>query len=116
MLAIYEGLPYNKTVMEASIRKNRRGTEPEGRLLLSLGWPIIVSMLVQAFYNIVDSVFVSRMGTLPEADLLHTPALRSEHSISQLLLRKFPLRLYMTSFQAGYVFPFQKKTLSTKGL
>ncbi len=61
---------YNGIVMEASIRKNRMGTEPEGRLLLSLGWPIIVSMLVQALYNIVDSVFVSRMGTLPEADLL----------------------------------------------
>ena len=44
------------------------GTEPEGRLLLSLGWPIIVSMLVQALYNIVDSVFVSRMDQLsPEA-------------------------------------------------
>ena len=51
--------------MEASIRKNRMGTEPEGRLLLSLGWPIIVSMLVQALYNIVDSVFVSRMKDLP---------------------------------------------------
>ena len=44
------------------------GTEPEGRLLLSLGWPIIVSMLVQALYNIVDNVFVSRMDSLaPEA-------------------------------------------------
>ena len=51
--------------MEASIRKNRMGTEPEGRLLLSLGWPIIVSMLVQALYNIVDSVFVARLDTLP---------------------------------------------------
>ena len=44
------------------------GTAPEGRLLLSMGWPIIVSMLVQAFYNIVDSIFVSRLSTLgPEA-------------------------------------------------
>ena len=39
-------------------------TAPEGRLLLSMGWPIIVSMLVQALYNIVDSVFVSRLSTL----------------------------------------------------
>ncbi len=54
--------------MEASIRKNRMGTEPEGRLLLSLGWPIIVSMLVQALYNVVDSIFVSQMDSLaPEA-------------------------------------------------
>ena len=54
--------------MENEIRKNRMGTEREGRLLLSLGWPIIVSMLVQALYNVVDSVFVSRMDQLsPEA-------------------------------------------------
>ena len=45
------------------------GTEPEGRLLLSMGWPIIVSMLVQALYNIVDSVFVSRMDSLPAETL-----------------------------------------------
>ena len=45
-------------------RKNKMATAPEGRLLLSMGWPIIVSMLVQALYNIVDSVFVSRLSTL----------------------------------------------------
>ncbi|MBQ7277679.1 MAG: polysaccharide biosynthesis C-terminal domain-containing protein [Clostridia bacterium] len=50
------------------INRNKMGTEPEGKLLLSMGWPIIVSMLVQALYNIVDSVFVSRLSTLsPEA-------------------------------------------------
>ena len=43
-------------------RKNKMATAPEGRLLLSMGWPIIVSMLVQALYNIVDSVFVSRLS------------------------------------------------------
>lgn len=46
------------------IHENKMGTEREGKLLLSMGWPIIVSMLVQAFYNIVDSVFVSRLSTL----------------------------------------------------
>ena len=54
--------------MERNLRQNKMGTAPEGRLLLSMGWPIIVSMLVQALYNIVDSVFVSRMDQLaPEA-------------------------------------------------
>ena len=51
------------------IRENKMGTEREGKLLLSMGWPIIVSMLVQAFYNIVDSVFVSRLSTLDEGAL-----------------------------------------------
>ncbi len=50
--------------MERSLKQNKMGTAPEGRLLLSMGWPIIVSMLVQALYNIVDSIFVSRMDSL----------------------------------------------------
>ena len=50
--------------MERNLKQNKMGTAPEGRLLLSMGWPIIVSMLVQALYNIVDSVFVSRMDSL----------------------------------------------------
>ena len=41
--------------MEKELKQNRMGTEREGKLLLLLGWPIIVSMLVQAFYNVVDS-------------------------------------------------------------
>ena len=52
-----------------ALPQNRMGTEPEGKLLLSMGWPIIVSMLVQALYNIVDSVFVSRLSTLSPEQL-----------------------------------------------
>lgn len=50
-------------------RENKMGTEREGKLLLTMGWPIIVSMLVQAFYNIVDSIFVSRLSLLDDAAL-----------------------------------------------
>ena len=35
------------------------GTMPVGKLLLSMSLPMIASMLVQAFYNVVDTVFVS---------------------------------------------------------
>lgn len=38
------------------------GTMPEGRLLFTMSLPIIISMLVQAIYNIVDSIFVSRIS------------------------------------------------------
>lgn len=38
------------------------GTMKEGKLLLSMSLPVMVSMLVQALYNIVDSVFVSRLN------------------------------------------------------
>jgi putative MATE family efflux protein len=35
------------------------GTMPVGKLLVSMSLPMIASMLVQAFYNVVDTVFVS---------------------------------------------------------
>ena len=40
-------------------RENKMGTMPVNKLLLNMSVPIIISMLVQAMYNIVDSVFVS---------------------------------------------------------
>ena len=41
---------------------DRMGTEPIGKLLASMSWPSILSMSVNAFYNIVDSVFVARLS------------------------------------------------------
>ncbi len=38
------------------------GIQPEGRLLFTMGLPLSLSMLIQAMYNIVDSIFVSRLG------------------------------------------------------
>lgn len=38
------------------------GTTPVGKLLVSMALPMILSMLVQALYNVVDSVYVSRIG------------------------------------------------------
>ena len=40
-------------------RENKMGTMPIPKLLFSMSVPIIISMLVQALYNIVDSVFVA---------------------------------------------------------
>ncbi len=39
------------------------GTMPVGRLLLTMALPLALSMLVQAFYNVVDSYFVSLIST-----------------------------------------------------
>ncbi|MBS6477872.1 MAG: MATE family efflux transporter [Firmicutes bacterium] len=41
--------------------RNKMGYEPVGRLTLKMGLPLVISMIVQALYNIVDSIFVSRM-------------------------------------------------------
>ncbi len=40
----------------------RMGTAPIGRTLASMAWPAILSMTVNALYNIVDSIFVSRIN------------------------------------------------------
>ena len=43
-------------------RENIMGTQPINRLLPSMAFPIMLSMLVQALYNVVDSVFVSHVS------------------------------------------------------
>ncbi len=49
--------------MEQTMEKeNIMGTMPEGKLLLKLAMPMIFSVLVSSLYNIVDSIFVGRMG------------------------------------------------------
>ena len=45
--------------MEAVKTENKMGTMPIPRLLFGMSVPIIISMLVQAMYNIIDSVFVA---------------------------------------------------------
>ena len=42
--------------------ENKMGTLPVNRLLISMSVPIMISMLVQALYNIVDSIFVSMIS------------------------------------------------------
>ncbi len=43
-------------------RENKMGYMPINKLLLSMAVPMMISMLVQALYNVVDSVFVSYVG------------------------------------------------------
>ena len=38
------------------------GTMPVGRLLFSMAVPMMVSMLFQALYNVVDSIFVAKLS------------------------------------------------------
>ena len=48
--------------MNSPLKENKMGVLPVGRLLLGMALPMALSMLVQAFYNVVDSVFVSRIS------------------------------------------------------
>ena len=42
--------------------KNKMGTMPINKLIINMSLPLITSMFVQAFYNIVDSLFVARIN------------------------------------------------------
>ena len=42
--------------------ENKMGSMPINKLLVSMSLPMIASMLVQALYNIVDSIFVAQIS------------------------------------------------------
>lgn len=65
--------------------ENKMGVQPVGRLLASMAIPMMISMLVQALYNVVDSVFVSRL---------------SENALTAVSLA-FPLQNLMIAVCAG---------------
>ena len=44
------------------LQENKMGVMPVGKLLANMALPMILSMLVQALYNVVDSVYVSRIS------------------------------------------------------
>ena len=65
--------------------ENKMGVMPVGKLLLTMALPLAVSMLVQAFYNIVDSIYVSRI---------------SESAVTALSLA-FPIQNLQIGFATG---------------
>ncbi len=67
---------------------HKLGSAPIKRLMLSMGLPIIVSMVLQAVYNIVDSAFVSNM------------AQQGEEALNALTLA-FPVQMLMVAIGIG---------------
>ena len=51
-----------KMAKECAPKENKMGTMPVQKLLLKMSLPAIASMLLQALYNVVDSIFVARLG------------------------------------------------------
>ena len=43
-------------------RQNKMAIAPMNKLILKMGLPMIVSMVLQALYNVIDSIFVANMG------------------------------------------------------
>ena len=48
--------------MEETRKENKMGTMPIPKLLITMSLPMIISMLVQALYNVVDSMFVAQLN------------------------------------------------------
>ncbi len=48
--------------MNNDLRENKLGVMPVGKLLVNMAVPMILSMLVQALYNVVDSIYISRFS------------------------------------------------------
>ena len=65
--------------------ENKMGVMPVGRLIVSMSLPIMASMLVQALYNVVDSMFVSRID---------------EHALTALSMA-FPIQNLMIAVAVG---------------
>ena len=47
-----------KNTAGAAVQENKMGVLPVGKLLAGMAIPMMISMLVQALYNVVDSIFV----------------------------------------------------------
>ena len=75
-------------------RENVMGTKPIPWVMLKMAIPVIISMLLQACYNIVDSVFVSRMPDTAEI------AGMGEYGVNALTLA-FPLQMIIGAFGIG---------------
>lgn len=70
---------------EEVAQDNKMGTLPVKRLIVSMSFPMMISMLVQAMYNIVDSIFVSHL---------------SEDALTAVTLA-FPLQMMIISVGSG---------------
>ena len=53
----------------SSLKENKMGVMPVGKLLFTMAMPMALAMLVQALYNVVDSIFVSRISDLDNCAL-----------------------------------------------
>ena len=68
-----------------TLQQNKMGVMPEGKLLVNMALPMVISMLVQALYNVVDSIYVSQV---------------SESAVTALSLA-FPVQNMQIGFSVG---------------
>lgn len=80
--------------MENKETMNKMGTEKITKIMLSMGIPMILSMVLQACYNIVDSMFVARIADYNQIE--HA----GEYAVNALTLA-FPVQMLIVAFGIG---------------
>ena len=48
--------------MDTTVKQNKMGTMPVFKLLISMALPLVISMLIQSLYNVVDSIYVGKFS------------------------------------------------------
>ena len=79
--------------MEKQNKENKMGVMPIGRLMLNMSLPMVVSMLIQALYNVVDSIFVARIEG-------HTSAVGVNNALTAVGLA-YPVQMLMLAVSIG---------------
>lgn len=91
-------------------QENKMGVMPVNRLLLTMSLPMMISMLVQALYNVVDSVFVSYISedalaavglAFPAQNLMISVAVGTGVGINALLSKSLGEKNFETANQAA---------------
>ena len=92
------------------IKENKMGVMPINKLLISMSLPMMISMLVQAMYNIVDSIFVAQLSenaltavslAFPMQSLLIASATGTGVGVNSLLSRSLGQKDYKTVNKAA---------------
>ena len=87
-------LKRNGGKLNKEVTANKMGTEAVPKVMLSMGIPIILSMVLQACYNIVDSMFVAR---IPDSGNITN---MGEYAVNALTLA-FPVQMLIVAFGIG---------------
>mgnify|MGYP000989622125 FL=1 len=74
-----------KQLDNEKISQNKMGTMPVGKLITSMSLPAMFSMIINALYNIIDSIFVGMIG---------------EHALAAVTL-VFPIQMLLISLGVG---------------